>query len=304
MTINDIGGTNFDSLQLYGEMTGTQQDDRALATLNDEILAAVPGATPEEVGQTIDRIKAEKPNWTMDQVFEAAIKELNPSCEAETINTIRAAWQEFTGVSNLSNDDIGNILASPLGFVTGDDQASERTIKETLAVLMLLMIEIAGEESANQMFEGFQQRDEIMTIAMEKADDIRTKAVISMVVGLASAAVQIGGSAMSMGGASKGLNAAKVGNVGLAQAHGGMSSAWSGLGQGGSAVVNSVAGLLTGMIDAEIAIKDGESQVAGIQKETADKLRQKVGELIQACMNLLQAMNQADYQTMTAIGRA
>lgn len=315
MAINDIGGNNFDTLQLYAEMTGTEQDDKALENLNQQILAAVPDKTPEQVGEAIDKIKSDNPNWTMDQVFEAAIGELNPDCDAEAINEIRSSWQEFTGVSNLSTDDVGKILASPFQFVTNDKDSSEKTIKNTLAVLMLLMVEIAGQESANQLFEGFQQRDEIMTIAKEKANDLRTKAIVSLVTGLISATIQIGASSLAMSSASKGLNASKAasapgltpqdsGSLGsLSSSYGGMSNAWSGMGQAASGACNTVGGFISGMIDAKIAIKDGESQVAGIQKDTADKLRQKAGELVQAVMNLLQAMNQADYQTMTAIGR-
>lgn len=302
MTINDIGGNNFDTFQLYAEMTGNEQDDQILETLNTQILAAVPDATPEQVGEAIDRIKSDNPNWTMGQVFEAAIGELNPDCEADTINQIRSSWQEFTGVSNLSSDDIGEILASPAEFVLTND-ASETSIKNTIAILMLLQIDIAGEQSAFEMLEGCAQRDEIMRLAHEKADDIMAKAKIGLAVGLTSSAIQIGASSASMSSASKGLTAAKAGNSGLAQAYGGKSSAYSGLGQGASGAVNAVGGLFTGMKDADIAIKEGESQVASIQKEAADKRKQKLGELIQSARDLLQSMSQADNQTLTTIGR-
>ncbi len=303
MTISDIGGTNFDTLQLYAEMTGTEQDDQAIEKLNQDILAAIPDSTPEEVGEAIDRIKTANPSWTMDQVFEAAVRELNPGCDTEKINQIRTSWQEFTGISSLSTDDIGKILTNPAEYVLGNPEITEKTIKNTMAMLMLLMVEIAGEESANQLLEGFAQRDEIMAIAREKAKDIMAKAIVNLVVGLASAAIQIGASASAMSNASKGLNAAKAGDGALAGAYGGKSQAIAGLGQAGSSACSALGGLITGMYDADIAIKDGESQVANINKETSDKLKQKASELIQNCISMLQSMSQADYQTMTAIGR-
>jgi len=303
MAINDIGVNNFDRLQIYAEMTESAQDDQIIETLNTQILAAVPDATPKQVGEAIDQIKADNPNWTMDQVFEAVIGELNPDCEADTINQIRSSWQEFTGVSNLSNDDISEILASPIDFVSNDDAASETTIKNTLVILALLLIDIAGEESAFEMLEGCSQRDEIMKLAHEKAEDIKAKAKIGLAVGLTSSVVQIGASSMSMSNASKGLTAAKAGNSGLAQAYGGKSSAWSGMGQGVSGAVNAVGGLLTGMKDADIAVNEGESQAAGIKKDAAASRKQKLAELIAAAQNILQAISQADNQTMTAIGR-
>ncbi|MCK5099137.1 MAG: hypothetical protein KAR45_13600, partial [Desulfobacteraceae bacterium] len=267
------------------------------------ITAAVPDATPDEIGQAIDKIKAENPNWTMDQVFEAAIKQLNPNCDDKTINEIRNSWQEFTGVSDLSKDDISQILASPLGFVLKDEGTSETSVKNLIALLMLLMIEIAGEESANQLLEGCKQRDSIMEIAKEKASDIRMKAVVNLVIGLCSAAVQIGASAAAMSSASKGMTAAKAGNMGLSTAYGAQGSAQAGIGQGLSTACNAIGGLITGLIDANIALLDGESQVASTNKDIADKLRQKATELMQSCLKLLESMSQADYQTMTAIGR-
>jgi hypothetical protein len=255
------------------------------------------------VGQAIDRIKTANPGWTMDQVFTAAVKVLNPGCDTEKINQIRSSWQEFTGVSNLSSDDIGKILTKPADYVISNPEITEKTVKNTMAMLMLLMVEIAGEESANQLLEGFSQRDEIMAIAKEKASDIMSKAIVNLVVGLTSAAVQIGFSIGAMSSSAKGLNAAKAGDGTLSSAYGGKAMAISGLGQAGSSAVNALGGIITGMYDADIAIKDGESQVANINKETSDKLRQKATELIQNCISMLQSMSQADYQTMTAIGR-
>jgi ribosomal protein L11 len=301
--INDIGGTNFDTLQLYAEMTGSKQDDQVIEKLNQQILAAVPDSTPEEVGQAIDRIKTANPGQTMDEVFAAAVKELNPGCDTDKINQIRSSWQEFTGVSNLSTDDIGKVLTNPAEYIVNNPDSTEKTIKNTMAMLMLLMVEIAGEESANQLLEGFAQRDEVMSIAKAKADDIRAKAIVSLVMGLVSAGVQIGTSAAAMGIASKGFNATKAGDTALANLYGAKSQALSGFSQAGAGVCSTLGGTISGMFDAEIAIKDGESQVANIHKETSDKLRQKASELIQNCISMLQSMSQADYQTMTAIGR-
>ena len=301
--INDIGGTNFDTLQLYAEMTGTEQDDQIIEKLNQQILAAVPDSNAEEVGEAIDKINTANPSWTMDEVFAAAVKELNPSCDTDKINQIRSSWQEFTGVSNLSTDDIGKVLTNPTEYIVNNPDSTEKTIKNTMATLMLLMVEIAGEESANQLLEGFAQRDEVMSIAKAKANDIRAKAITNLVMGLISAGVQIGTSAASMRMATIGAKAAKAGDTALASVYGAKSQALTGFGQAGAGVCSTLGGTISGMFDAEIAIKDGESQVANIQKETSDKLRQKATELIQNCISMLQSMSQADYQTMTAIGR-
>lgn len=300
----DIHGITFSSLQLYTELTATEQDDTALQNLNQKILEAVPDASPDQVSEAIDRIKQEHPNWTMDQVFEAAVRELNPQIEDAKINEIRNAWTEFTGVSNLSRDDISQILASPIDFVHGGGETNQTTLKSAIAALMLLMIELAGEESANELLIGCKERDNIMEIAKEKAELLKEKAITNLIMGLVSAGIQIGASMASFSSASKGMTAAKAGDGNLASAYGGKASAWAGLGQAGSAAVNAVGTYISGMIDAEIAIKDGESQVAQMNKEIADKMRQKATELIQACLQLLQSMAQADYQTMTAIGRA
>ena len=87
------------------------------------------------------------------------------------------------------------------------------------------------------------------------------------------------------------------------QFHGSMGQAYGGMGQGGAAALNALGGFIAAQMDAEMALIDGETQVANITKETADKLRQKAAELIQACMQLMQNISQADYQTMTTIGR-
>jgi hypothetical protein len=146
---------------------------------------------------------------------------------------------------------------------------------------------------------------------------------------MTSAVVQFAASGVSLGlsiaggvSAGKGLSASRAASApgasnatittqgGLAQSHGGMASSYgamgsavSGLGQSASTTCNAVGGLVSGLFDADIAIKDGESQAAGMRKDTTDKLRQKATELVQAMMTLLQSVSQADYQTMTAIGR-
>ena len=68
-------------------------------------------------------------------------------------------------------------------------------------------------------------------------------------------------------------------------------------------MVTAGGGLAAGKIDADIAVNEGESQVASAEQEMANKMRQKASELIQSLFNILQNIAQVDYQTMTAIGR-
>lgn len=336
----NIEGNTFDSLRLYADLTADgQADNEKLAALNDQILAAVPGATPEQVSLAIEeamqQAKNEDPDAPVDmaKIFETAVKQINSQCGDEAIKNIINAWQDFTGVANLSKDDIGQILASPFGFVATDDNTSLSTIHNTMAILMLMMIEIAGEESANQLMEGFAQKDTIMEIAKQKKSELVTKAIVNMVVGLVSAGIQGISSGIALGVSIKGVSESgkalkefktgsdikgtvdpdtmspdqiKVKNA-EAQTHfkqsglhgakatslGGLGQAISGLGGAGAGAVNAFGSLWTGIIDGNIAVLDGESQEAGINKETADKLRAKAEEIIQALFKLLNTMAQA-----------
>lgn len=301
MTVGKIDSVNLGNLDTYAAMTQTHHDDKAMVVLNEKIMAAVPDATPQEIADQIDQIKAANPEMTMDQVFETAVKSLNPQCDADAINEIRSAWQTFVNVSNLSGDDIKAILKAPIEFSITNSADSETSIKQLMAMLMRLMIEIAGEESASQLLEGCQQRDEIEKLAKEKAGDMRVKAWTNLAVGLVSAGCQGVGALGS--GIFSGAGVVTYKNSSLSQSLGGVGGAINSMGQAGSTATNAVGSLFTGLTDAEIAIKEGKSQTTSINKETADKMRQKATELLQACMQLLQSMSQADYQTMTTIGR-
>ncbi|MBF0201651.1 MAG: hypothetical protein HQK66_10130 [Desulfamplus sp.] len=437
MAIDTISGTNFDNLGIYSQLTATKTDDDALASLNKEIKAALPDVKSSDIGQAIDKVRTENPDWTMDKVFDAVVRGLNPDCGTESLNKIRAAWQDFTSCGNLSSDDVSQILRAPVEFAMNNSDVSQATIKNTLALLMLLMVEIAGEESASNLLEGAHKRDEILSLAQEKAKDIRVKAWVNLAVGVISSAVQIGSGVLSLGSLLKGKggnakkadpdkvsdikgniqdnktnvpdakgkeiekdlqkikadsdefvefdkfdtdskknplsldsendffnhnnkpesesskifsndivldpkdagydtdpgakekltmidqsdnknlaadsdNKAKSENIiakgikgikGAAHLVGGLSEGAGKLGPGLSKTVELAGSSITGHIDANIALTDGKSQVTSIDKDTADKMRQKSGEMVQACLQLLQAMAQADYQTMTAIGR-
>ncbi|MDD9303410.1 MAG: hypothetical protein HUK40_14145 [Desulfobacter sp.] len=295
-------GVNLGNIQFYTETTGTRSDDQALDKVMDSIMDAVPeGVSREEVGKAIDDAIKANPDASMKEIMEAAVNTINTdhgvTSDASEISAMKAAWDDFTTDTGLTGENIKEILTDPVSFVLSDENTSEVSVKKMLAMLYLLMIEMAGEESANQLLEGCKQRYEIMEIAKEKAGDLRTKAWVSFAAGAISAGIQIYGGA-------KGLNAAKAGNSSLAQAYGGQSGAYNTIAGGFSGGVNAVAGLATGHIDAHIAELDGESQVAQANKELADKMRQKVGDLISNLINMLQSMSQTDYQTMITIGRA
>ncbi|WP_022665964.1 hypothetical protein [Desulfospira joergensenii] len=300
----NIDGNTFNSLSLYADLTDDAQDNEKLEALQNMILAAAPDATPEQVGQAIDdaiaQAKAENPDSpvNMEEIFETAVKSLNSECTDEAVTNIKNAWQEFTGINNLNQDDIGQILVSPFSFVATDEDASVATIQNTLALLVLLMIEIAGEESANQLLEGFDQKDTIMALAKEKAAKLREKAWVNFGFGLAAAGSQ------ALGGLSQMIGS----GVGLGGVSEKAAKSWAGLGQGagslgqaGSTTCNAIAGLWTGLIDADIAEIEGKSQVASINKDTADKLKAKAEELIKTMINLLQTIAQAKHGVLTSI---
>ena len=292
MSMN-IDGSTFGNLELYADLTDNTQDNEKLDALKNMILAAAPDATPEEVGKAIDdaiaQAKAENPDApvNMEEIFETAVKQLNSDCSDEAIQNIISAWQDFTGVSSLSQDDISQILVSPYVFVACDETTSVATIHNTMAMLILMMIEIAGEESADQLLAGFAEKDTIMAIAREKKSELTTKAWVNFAFGMTAAAVQGLAAFASMVPAAKG-------NQGLAQA-------FSGLGQAISGMVNAGGQAWAGLIDADIALLDGESQVAGMNKETRDKLKAKAEEVIKTLMNLLMTIAQAKQGVLTKI---
>lgn len=327
----------FDNLSLYTHLTAdSNQDNQKLADLKNQMLSAVPDASQEEITAATDKAiqdaRTANPDspLNMEEIFETAVRQLNPGCENEAITRIRNAWQDFTGVNNLSQDDIGQILVSPFGFVASDENTSLATIQNTMAILFLLMIEIAGEESANQLLEGSIQAEKIMEIAKNKKNKLIEKAIVTAVTGFISAAVQGIASTASMACSIKGLsdtnkgikasNAAdalakdsgpelevntltKLGDsyFSKASASGSMGQAISGLGQAGGGAVNAIGGLWAGIIDGEIAVLDGESQVVNINKDTADKMKKKAEELIMAMMNILKTIAQARHDTLSNI---
>ena len=287
MTTQISGSLCLDALRDYGSETATADDDKALAQLNNKIMEALPGVDSSTVGDAIDKAVAANPNMSMDEVFTQVVKSLNADCEDALINEIRSAWQSFAGVDNLTQDDIAGILP-PKGALDPSQVDTQMSIKEAIAFFMLAMIELAGEESASQLFQNTQLRDQIMDLAKEKASDLKTKAVVNLICGLVASGAQIAGGVMAMKNSTN-------------QA---ISGAWTGFGQAGGGMSNSIGGCITGFIDADIAINEGKSQMLSTMKDANSQLRQKAIEVIQTCIQMLQSLAQADYQTMTAIGRA
>lgn len=306
--MNALEGTGFENLQTYTEFTSNTQDNIAFENLVNTIMGEVPETvTREEVLDAINQAIADEPDATMEEVLEKAVETINQTqdLDDDVVTKLHDAWDTFKSESGLSEDDISAILADPVDAVLSDgDNMSEVSLKKMLAMMYLLMIEIAGKESADELLIGCEQRDEIMEIAKEKAGNLRTKAWVSFATDMTAAAIQIGAGAMSMGAAGKGLNAAKAGQSGLAQSYGGMATAYGSLGGGFSSLMKAGGNLGAGLIDARNAELDGESQVASANMDIANKMRQKAVELLQHLLSMLQGMSQADYQTMTTIGRA
>jgi len=299
---NDISGTVFDNLETYAQITSTGEDDAILEKLNQLIFEAVPDADPGEVGEKIDEILKQNPTWTIDQVLEAVVTSLNPGCGDDIISEIKTAWEAFTGVSDLSSDDVADIIENPASFAVNDSDNASVSLKQAIKILMLLLVEIAGDESAAMLEQGVLERDNIEALGEKKATEIITKGWIEGSVQALSGLCSILGSIGTGVGAAGGFK--NVGNTVKSQAWGNMGQSLSGFCSALSSLCSSTGSVITGYIDADIAIIDSEGQQAQIRKDTADQLKNSAATLIDTALSLLKTMGQADYQTMTAIGRA
>lgn len=297
-----INTQNFENLQIHASFTSGMDDDAAYHALVDQIMESMPeGVTRDDVMDAINKAIADEPDTPMEEILERVVKEINEAhgikADNTTIKDLHNAWDAFQKDTGLADDKIASILVDPANL-ENFGELSETSIKEMLAWLYLVMIEIAGEESANQLYAGCRKRDEIMALARDKADKIRDKATIQFATQMVSAGLQVAGGAAGMRSGMRGIK-----NPDMAMAYGAVGSGQSAIAQGFGQMGTAGGNLAAGKLDADIAIIEGESQVASAEQEMANKLRQKASELIQSLFNILQGMSQVDYQTMTAIGR-
>ena len=300
--------SQFENLHFYTAMTRSLADDKAFAGLVDTIMDTVPkGVTKDDVMAAINQAIADTPGADMDEILEAAVDRLNQDhggiMDGAAAAALHDAWDTYKDASGLADDDIGAILADPVSVTLDQVEKSSTSIKQILAMLYLLMIELAGEESANQLLEGCAQRDQIKELAKEKASKIRTKAWIEFGTQMATATINVTSGMVSFGAGGLGLGAALKGNQGASQSLGALGTSFGTFSSGISGGATAVSGVITGHIDARIAEIDGESQVAQGHMDIANKMKQRAIELFQGLLSMLQSISQADHTTMTAIGR-
>lgn len=261
-----------------GEISGDQQE---WADVENKLAELLPGVDTGDLTDAVrEQIKA-NPNATPAEVLEAVVKELNPEVGSAEVSALRSEWEQFAQSTGMEPSELLEIMKTP---ETGSE-VTATSIKDMMADLMAMMIQLFGEEAASQLLEGFAERDTVMALAKQKASEMRTMAWCQLGLGLCSAATSIVG---GIGGMRMAGNAAK-------------SQAFSTMMGGGAKVFDSLSQMSTSLIQANIAELDGESQSAQMRKETAQKLEDMARDLIKVMIDIYNSMMSQEYQTMSKL---
>lgn len=273
--MSDLSINTISSAMEIGFLGG---DEGEWGDVENKLAELLPGVDSDDLTAEIKKYIEANPSATPAEVLEAVVTKLNPDVTTEQVSALRTEWEQFATTTGLGPDTLLEIMATP----ETSGSSSSMSVKDLMAQLMLLMIEIFGEEAANELLEGFSERDTIMDLAKEKAAQLRTQAWTQLAMGLCSAACSIAG---GIGGMKMAGNAAK-------------SQAFSTIMQGFGKVFDSINQCATSMIQAHIAEIDGESQAAQVRKDTAQKLEDMARDLVKTMLEIYQNMASQEYQTM------
>ena len=254
-------------------------DEKEWQDVEQKLTALLPGIDTQTLSAAITDYIEAHPSATPGEVLEAVVNQLNPGLATEQVAALRTEWEQFAATTSLDAASLLAVMKTP--EETGPTIQSMRDI---MAMLLMLMIEIMGEESASQLMEGFAQRDEIMALAKEKAAEMRAMAWVQLAMGLTSAAISIVGGLAGMG--IKDSSKAML---------------WSQVVSGSAKLFDTASQFATSMIQANIAEIEGKSQVAQVRKETAQKLEDLARDLIRTFMELYNSLLQQQYQTMSKL---
>jgi len=247
--------------------------------VEQKLTELLPGVDSQTLSSAIANYIEAHPTATPGEVLEAVVSQLNPAVASEQVAALRTEWEQFAATTTLDAASLLEVMKTPAAGAP-----TIESVRDIMAMLVLLMIEIMGEESASQLMEGFAQRDEIMALAKEKAAEMRTMAWTQLALGLTSAAISIAGGLMGMG--FKDSSQAML---------------WSQVVAGSAKLFDSASQFAASMIQANIAEIEGQSQVAQVRKETAQKLEDLARDMIRAFMEIYNSLLQQQYQTMSKL---
>jgi hypothetical protein len=247
--------------------------------VEQKLTELLPGVDSQTLSSAIANYIEAHPTATPGEVLEAVVRQLNPAVASEQVAALRTEWEQFAATTTLDAASLLEVMKTPAAGAP-----TIESMRDIMAMLVLLMIEIMGEESASQLMEGFAQRDEIMALAKEKAAEMRTMAWTQLALGLTSAAISIAGGLMGMG--FKDSSQAML---------------WSQVVAGSAKLFDSASQFAASMIQANIAEIEGQSQVAQVRKETAQKLEDLARDMIRAFMEIYNSLLQQQYQTMSKL---
>lgn len=286
LTINSIS-TAISSGTIDGDLSEWQD-------VKDQLSALLPNVSSEELTTAIQEYMQANPTATPAEVLEAVVTNLNPNASAEAVAALRTEWEQFADTTGLNASALLYVMAMP---ETEGTEVTRESVKDMMANLMMLMIEIFGEEAASQLLEGFSERDTIMELAKQKAEEMRTQAGWQLAMGLTSATIQIAGGLWSMNAAGKTLNMSESEAAAMNSKIQGANMAI-----GGSAkIADTFGSFMSTMIQANIAELDGEMSAAQIRKETADKLQNMAQDLINHFMTIYTDMASREYTSFNML---
>ncbi|WP_461211057.1 hypothetical protein [Desulfocurvus sp. DL9XJH121] len=168
-------------------------DSNEWADVENQLAAMLPGVDSDSLNSAIRQYVAANPTATPAEVLEAVVTQLNPDITSDEVAALRSEWEEFAQTTNLAPADLMAILGPETVSVEG------MSARDLMAMALLMIIEVLGEEAANEMLAGFDERDALMELAHQKADEITAKAWISFACSMTSAVISVVGGAVSLG---------------------------------------------------------------------------------------------------------
>ena len=267
--------------------------NKELADVSNMLNDLLPDVDMAELDEAMQAYATAHPNATKADVLEAVVTQYKPDITNSEVAALRTEWEQFTAALDDDPSWFLETQSSSMSNKTG------MSVQDMMAQLMLTMIEVFGEEAANQLLAGFSERDTIMALAKEKAAEMRFMAGMQLACGLASAGFQIAGGLGTMRMATNSMKP----NVTQQQSTA-MNTKAQGFGQvmtGTAKIFDSFSQLMTGLSQAKIAELDGESQSAQIRKETAQKLEDSARDLITTMLNIYNDQQSRDYQNLSKV---
>ena len=276
--MSDLSISTLSTAMDIGYLTGSSDE---LKDVENKLAELLPGVSSEDLTSEIKKYVEANPSATPSEVLEAVVTKLNPDVTTEQVSALRTEWEQFAQTTGLPPDALLEVMAPP--ETTGTTTST--SVKDMMAALMMLMIEVFGEDAASSLLEGFQERDTIMKLAKDKASELRAQAGWQLGLGLCSAGCSI------VGG---------IGGMGMSK-NSALSQGFTTMMQGSAKVFDSFSQFATSLIQANIAEIDGKSQAAQVRKETAQKLEDMARDLIKTMIEVYQNLASQEYQTLTKI---